>query len=425
MPLREFKYKRKPEYNVVDFFSVDGLPQAICRSKMFTGVYFTVASFYMVHIGVDVDNHDDSSIIFPAMKSVYLLFFVAALGIKLMAFKRKRHALKDMTTCLEFVLTVLLLATVIRSFYFPLSTVDTIVDLMQILRMLPLLPRLPELRALIRSLGQALKAVKNIVLFLLMLSYAFAIMLRRITAGTEAEISYFPSVPQSMSSLVYHGLFFSDVADIATQLGDEAWFGEAAFVAYIFIATITAVIALAIICEVVSSIATTDQAEMSMKHLESRLADMFALAGFDLHDLPTIPRKDARALLTGSDVSRTMETEFGLDPHQLEVFAPWAIDDNFTSIDEVFKIVANLFFNTPVTLADYLYMQRFCPQAEPKRPMDSTSKKKKTPTRGTNPSSCLPSWTPPDSEPLKKKVRAALGTSPAVQQRCSSQQLVP
>jgi hypothetical protein len=100
--------------------------------------------------------------------------------------------------------------------------------------------------------------------------YVVAIAARQIADGSEVGAKYFSTVPESMYTLLIHGMV-PDIGDVMEDLRVE-WYIAIIFVLFVFFSTFTILnMLIGILCEVVSNVKNAEKEELDKAWLKSTL----------------------------------------------------------------------------------------------------------------------------------------------------------
>mmetsp|Transcript_118430 Transcript_118430/g.334836 ORF Transcript_118430/g.334836 Transcript_118430/m.334836 type:complete len:482 (-) Transcript_118430:97-1542(-) len=304
--------KEGAKYDVTHFYKETGLAQQIARSKGFSNMSAFAICLWLVWLSIDVDHNAASSLksasaIFQLAYFLFAAYCSLDIVIRLLAFKLRRHALSDAWIVLDFTLTLLLVLSVLVSLTTDSSSsLLGFIGLLQAARVGRLVRLLPELGVLIKGFFAALRAMFFCWLLLAVVIYIFALVfMRLIERDTELQAAQFKSVPDTMHSLLLHGVFLSDFAGFAYVLKDEAWGLEVVFFIFTSLAVAIIVIMFGVLCEVVSTVAGAEKDRYSYEHARDLLvSELDSFTGCD----GSITRKELETYITEPNSCRILQS---------------------------------------------------------------------------------------------------------------------
>lgn len=146
-----------------------------------------------------------------------------------------------------------------------------LVKLLRLSRMARLLHAVPELMIVVKAIGYAARSVLVFFLLWLIVIYFFAIVMRQMTDGTNIGQEWFPSVPDSMNTLLLNGILPGQ-ADLVRKIGE----GSAAYwivmVVFVLLASITILYMLVgVLVEVVGVIASVEKEGITVQYVASHV----------------------------------------------------------------------------------------------------------------------------------------------------------
>lgn len=287
----------RPQYNVFDYYYNTGMCQRIARSRQFENITVGIVLINAIWIAVEIDNNNalvlsNADLFFQVVENLFCAFFFLEVCIRFGAFARKRHAFRDMWFVFDFlIVTNMLVETwLIPFFLMALNVSDStsllgnltmlrmvrMVKLLRLSRLTKVLRSVPELVIIIKAIGFASRSVAVFSVLWLVLIYFFAIVMRQITAGTDAGATWFSSVPDAMNTLLLHGIlpaFAGFVNDISDPNRGNFFFGVIAMI-FILLASITIMYMLVgVLVEVVSKIATDEKENLTVSYLAAKVRD--------------------------------------------------------------------------------------------------------------------------------------------------------
>lgn len=288
----------KPAYNVTDYYHKKGCAQQIARSIMFDNITLFIVCLNTLWIAIDADyNHADTladaSTLFVVVENLFCFYFFIEIVIRFAAFATKLRAFKDGWFIFD---SLLILIMILETWAIPLYVfisgssvlsisaslirVVRIVKMLRLSRMARLLRAIPELVIIMKGIGFAARSVMVFAALWTMILYIFAIVLKQLTEGLDIGDHFFPSVAQSMNTLLLYGLL-PDFARIVTEVGGVSWYLWAIIIFFVLLASITIMyMLLGVLVDVVSVVSCTEKEGLTVNYVATQLREQIELLGY-------------------------------------------------------------------------------------------------------------------------------------------------
>jgi len=157
-----------------------------------------------------------------------------------------------------------------------------LVKLLRLSRLAKLLRSVPELVIIMKGLGFAARSVAVFFLLWIVIIYIFAILLKELTQDTAVGRERFPSVPDSMNTLLLAGII-PEQTDIVNEMGRASWYLWPIIVSFIFLCSMTLMYMLVgVLVDVVKVIASSEIEAMNVSYLASSLREKMDQLGYNL-----------------------------------------------------------------------------------------------------------------------------------------------
>eukprot|EP00439_Symbiodinium_sp_Y106_P040965 s4584_g5.t1 len=261
----------KQTYSVKDFYKSTGIFQRIAKSNYFEnftlfiiGVNFggnpvsDHVQSWKALIWVDTDNNDaaiitEAKMEFQIVENIFCAFFTFEWIVRWMAFRRTSFAFKDAWFVFDTLLvTLMILETWITPIVLGVLSISSdgigdasilrLVRLLRLARMTrvaKLLRAFPEVLIMIKGISAAARSVFFTICLLLLVLYIFGIAFRQICVGLGIGEARFPTVPEAMLTLLIHGVFMDDMAELVAEVKGESSVAFGLFIVFVLIASIT------------------------------------------------------------------------------------------------------------------------------------------------------------------------------------------
>eukprot|EP00930_Biecheleria_cincta_P032212 TRINITY_DN2235_c0_g1_i1.p1 TRINITY_DN2235_c0_g1~~TRINITY_DN2235_c0_g1_i1.p1 ORF type:complete len:778 (+),score=158.01 TRINITY_DN2235_c0_g1_i1:111-2444(+) len=299
----------RPQYNVQDYYYTTGFCQRLARSRWFENITVGVVLINAIWIAVEIDTNkalvlSDADPFYQVVENLFCAFFFVEVCIRFFAFARKRHAFQDMWFVFD---SLIVFNMVVETWMIPvfLMILDVknsanmlgnltmlrmvrMVKLLRLSRLSKILRTVPELVIIIKAIGFASRSVAIFSALWLVVIYFFAVVMRQLTAGTDAGLAWFSSVPRSMNTLLLHGIL-PDYALLVNDISDPSK-GSALFgivlMAFIVLASVTIMYMLVgVLVEVVSKIASDEKENLTVSYLAAKVREKLESGGRNV-DIP-------------------------------------------------------------------------------------------------------------------------------------------
>mmetsp|Transcript_42241 Transcript_42241/g.92045 ORF Transcript_42241/g.92045 Transcript_42241/m.92045 type:complete len:371 (-) Transcript_42241:19-1131(-) len=154
------------------------------------------------------------------------------------------------------------------------ATIFRLLRLLRLTRMARAVRALPELQTIVLGMVAGMRSVSIMLLFLVGITYVFAIIFRQVTKDTEIGAEHFPSVSTAFYNLWLEGLM-PDNASLMGILSDETWLFGLFFFLFIFLASMTLMnMLIGIICDVVRSVTESQKEQNELVDMTSKISAM-------------------------------------------------------------------------------------------------------------------------------------------------------
>lgn len=339
----------KAEYNVADLYHTTGIFQLIARSQYFESIALIVISVNAIWIAVDADHNNAAVLIeadpvFQVVENLFCVFFVSELSIRFAAFMVKRDAFKDAWFVFDSVLvaTMVLETWVMMIVFSCISSsgstgfmgnasilrIFRLLRLTRMARLARLLKNMPELLILIKGMVAALRSVLFTLLLLGIICYVFGILFKQLTEDSEIGNEFFGSVPAAMHTLLVHGTFLDDLADLIFPITEANLFWTLIFYVYVLFSALTVMnMLIGVLCEVVTAVAATEKEALNCAWVKDKMERIFdknnLWGGSDDH---TISKAEFHLLLEIPEATQAL-TAVGVDPVALVDLADFIFED--------------------------------------------------------------------------------------------------
>jgi len=364
----------KPQYSVFDQYHTEGCFQAIAKSSIFEFATLIVIGMNTIWMAVDTDHNEATLIIhahpvFVVVENLFCTYFFLEIMTRFFAFRKMKRAFRDFWFVFDSGLVFLMvcetwiLSIVAASFGMTAGTPVGDVSILRIVRVLRMLRisrvarvvrAVPELVILIKGVVAASRSVAVFCILWIVLLYIYALILRQIADSTDTK-ELFPSVPQSMASLLLSGLLpaYAEYMDRIT--GAHFIYGPILF-SFIALAVLTLMnMLVGVLVEVVGAIALTEKESMRVLSLASSLRE--ALLGM-CYSLDEPFKKDQfQNLLVQPEIARIV-TGAGVDVILLVEMSEAIFDDMEISgkdgirFEDFVELVLNMRGTNPAKVKD-------------------------------------------------------------------------
>eukprot|EP00927_Polykrikos_kofoidii_P063227 TRINITY_DN58040_c0_g1_i1.p1 TRINITY_DN58040_c0_g1~~TRINITY_DN58040_c0_g1_i1.p1 ORF type:complete len:588 (-),score=162.39 TRINITY_DN58040_c0_g1_i1:120-1883(-) len=285
----------KPRYDVTNFYWTEGCCQKVARSPIFENLTLSVIAFNALWLAIDADNNTADSLvaaqpIFIVAENFFCLYFFLEWIFRFGSFKNKLNCMKDAWFVFDsFMVCLMIFETWIMSIMMlamggggvnmgsaGLMKLLRLLRLSRMARMARLLRSLPDLLILIKGMVAAIRSVFFTLILLVLLIYVFAIFFRQMARGLPIEETFFPSMAETMHSLLLHGIFTDSVGSLVFVIADTTDYHLLiGFYIFVLLGSCTIMnMLIGVLCEVVSAVAATEQEEITIAYTNERLLEI-------------------------------------------------------------------------------------------------------------------------------------------------------
>lgn len=289
-----------PPAGVEGLLSETGFCQKVVQHWIFDSLTRMAVVGFMIYTGIS-NGHE------TAVDNLFLLFFLLRWMMRLCAFRKHSHCLKDGWFVYDGIIVALMI-------WQSLCTHDlrmaSYLRTCQIAMFSPILfgnmgRAIPELMVVIKGLIAALRSVFVTLLLLASTVFIFGIMFKRATEDSLVGQTYFDTLPGSVYSLLVHGLLLDHVAEVGTAIAEESRFLAVLFFIFIFISISLVVLVLSITCEVVSAVACAEKEKLFVEHVHSQLYQLLSMYDEVLDG--SVSQQEIQTLLNDRDFIRILQ----------------------------------------------------------------------------------------------------------------------
>lgn len=372
----------KHTYSVKDHYKTEGICQQIARSNWFENLTLTIIAVNSLWIWIDTDNNDASIITeakveFQIAENLFCTFFTFEWLVRLFAFQRKVLALTDAWFVLD---TLLVSLMIVETWITPLvlsilqissdgmgdATILRLVRLLRLARMTrvaKLLRAFPEVLIMIKGISAAARSVVFTICLLILVLYVFGIAFKQICDGLPIGTTSFSTVPEAMLTLLIHGVFMDDMAELVAAIRQDSAVAFGTFIIFVLIASITLMnMLIGVLCEVVSMVGQSEREELLVDFVKRELMDIIIEADEDGDGL--MSHQEFLRILESPEGLRALET-VGVDPVGLIDYADtiFAQDDGDVGETVLFSHfmseILQLRGSNTATVKDLISMRKF------------------------------------------------------------------
>ncbi|CAJ1393811.1 unnamed protein product [Effrenium voratum] len=344
----------KTTYSVKDLYKSEGFCQWIARSNYFENFTLFVIAVNSLWIWIDTDNNTaslitEAAVEFQIAENIFCAFFTFEWLVRLFAFRRKMTAITDSWFVFD---TLLVSLMIVETWFTPLvmsvlqlssegmgdATILRLVRLLRLARMTrvaKLLRAFPEVLIMIKGISAAARSVFFTIFLLILVLYIFGIAFKQICDGLPIGRASFSTVPESMLTLLIHGVFMDDMAELVALIRTDSSVAFGTFIIFVLIASITLMnMLIGVLCEVVSMVGQSEREELLVEFVKRELLDIIIEADEDGDGL--MSHAEFLKILESPEGLRALET-VGVDPVGLIDYADtiFAKDDGDGSEDTV------------------------------------------------------------------------------------------
>jgi len=373
----------RPECKESDRYTQHGLFQSIARSALFEQVTLGVIFINSLWLAIDADhNHavvlHKAHPVFQIAEHGFCAYFCVEWLIRFLAFARKAHVFKDAWFIFDTSLTMLF---VLETWVFSLILLigkDSImgslgdssslrlvrlVRLVRTARMARLLRLVPELLIMIKGIAAATRSVLTTLLLLVLIIYVFAIVLRHLCDGIPIGDKYFPTIPDSMASLLLHGVL-PDLASFTYELGEENFLFAFVLMTFVLVASLTVMnMLVGVLVEVVSSVAHVENEQFVGHLVRDSVFEFLRRDDVDLDGDHEISQVEFEKLLLRPEAAKLLQ-EIGVDVLGLVNLSDFIFQGGQCTLThhDFFTMLLQLRGTNAATVKDVVDMRKFMMQ---------------------------------------------------------------
>jgi len=163
-----------------------------------------------------------------------------------------------------------------------LSVLRTVkmVKLVRLTRMAKLLKSVPELIIIVKGLQYASRSVSVFFLLWGMIVYVFAVLFRQLTDGQVVGLTYFPSVPHAMNTLLLNGVFANTAAFLFNLTDKDIWLWPFIMFFMALVSLTLMYMMVGVLVDVVGVVASTEKEGIAVGHIATQLRQELFKAGY-------------------------------------------------------------------------------------------------------------------------------------------------
>mmetsp|Transcript_29490 Transcript_29490/g.67967 ORF Transcript_29490/g.67967 Transcript_29490/m.67967 type:complete len:886 (+) Transcript_29490:89-2746(+) len=376
----------KSDYDVRDFYWTTGFVPTIARHNLFGFVTMAGVLLNAMWMCVDADLNESQSLAtadlhFQVIEHAFCTFFTLEIMIRFTAFEVKSNCLRDGWFTFDLGLVVLMVAeiwVIPLILFFKSGQQSTSLDslgvlrlfrLLRLTRVARLLRAVPEVMVLLKGISAALRPVLFTLVLLLLLVYVFGVIFKSATetnqeAGEELVKELFPSVGDSMLSLLLHGTLLDNVAQVVKGIKEESGLTLAGvFLLYIFLSSFTVMnMLIGILCDVVSTISQNEKDAAEVAYLKNHL--LCILECYDKNGDRSLSREEFDLLMVNPELHECLN-RFGTDVNGLKSLADvWFRCAEHLSFQEFLEDVLRLRGEKSASVTDIVELREFVRQRQ-------------------------------------------------------------
>mmetsp|Transcript_23960 Transcript_23960/g.55311 ORF Transcript_23960/g.55311 Transcript_23960/m.55311 type:complete len:620 (-) Transcript_23960:57-1916(-) len=377
----------KKAYDVRDLYKSEGLAQKIARSSVFEHTTLFVICCNAIWISVDTDHNDadvllNAKPVFIVAENLFCVYFSFEWLMRLLAFEVKLSAFRDSWFLFDSALVALMvLETWIMVLVLWATGVTSsgalgnsgllrmlrLLRLSRMARMARLLRSMPELVIMIKGMVAGIRSVFFTLILLSLLIYVFAIAFRQLAEDTVVGAVYFKSVLWSMQSLLISCVLLDEIGDLVELIEDDQPHILSLLYFFIVIAALMVMnMLIGVLCEVVSTVARTEQENLTIAYTSDRLKSIVEMElhteGEDNQEIvdkndfiKLFSQKDCIALLSQIDVD-----VFGLIDLVDTIFADeTGRGEKILSFGELLEVMLQQRSTQTVSIRDVTTLRKF------------------------------------------------------------------
>jgi voltage-gated sodium channel len=371
------KHLSRPLPTLEDSYRKEGIFQEWARSKWFESISLIVILLNTIWIAVDTDYNTqevlcNAAIQFQIADNFFCIFFCIELFIRIMAYKKRRQALKDPMFVFDlFMVSLMVWDTWIKTLLYSLLGDDSftygraatifrifrIARLTRVARTGKLLRGAPELMILAKAMVLALRSVVAILVMLILVIYVFAILFTQLLADCAVATGKFENVPQSMNFLMIQLLCGFDSEFMVSLVGAGLMY-YFTFLLFLLLANLTIMnMLIGILCDVVAEVAASEKEDNFTKEIEAHL-EAFA-AKIDSDGDKRVSRIEFINMMQDYSLVEALN-EAGVDVVSFVEYASFVFDDGANLCCEDFlNLIAQFRGNRVATVKELVNTRKY------------------------------------------------------------------
>mmetsp|Transcript_27735 Transcript_27735/g.62439 ORF Transcript_27735/g.62439 Transcript_27735/m.62439 type:complete len:634 (+) Transcript_27735:3-1904(+) len=381
----------KKDYDVRNFYHETGCAQRVARHDVFERITFLVITVNVMWIAYDTEYNGEPTLLtadapFVIMENFFCLYFTVEWALRFLSFKYKRHCLQDAWCVFDGILVLFMVAetwavTLVAAAMGAGSSSGlgdaAVVRLARILRvsrmarLARLLKVVPELLILLKGITAAARPVTFTLMLLGGLTYLFSIVFRQITDGTDVGLQFFPTVIDSMHTLLRDGTLLDGIGSVVAALHEESVFLVLAFYVFVLLASLTVMnMLIGVLCEVVSAVAATEKEQLMVQSVKMQLEKILKQVDIDPSwDGPIIAKEHLTRMLELPRCCRSF-MEMGVDAMVLVdnidyIFSTEPTDEDdeppekMLTVGEFMNLILDLRGTNTATVRDIVNLRKY------------------------------------------------------------------
>jgi hypothetical protein len=358
----------KDPYHVTSLYWTSGYAQWIARSQLFNLVTLLMLFANMVYIGGYADSERDS-VGLEVFEQLFCIFFFVEILIRYASFAVRGDCLRDWCFKFDLILTALM---VFESWVLPIGllmvkkeedrgdTFQRVVRVLRCARIVRLMRAFPEMVTMARGLCAASWAILSTFVMLLSLVYVFSIVMHTWLQDEVNLPSHWSSVPDSMWTLVLHGVFLDSLGEVVrTFLAGNHYVALISFSLFVLISSAIVMNMLTgILCEAARQLSAAEKENAARAKVRNKVLRM--LKAFDVDETTDITKEQLLGVVRDPGVAavlRALEVDVS---HLLEVQDMlYESDDQVLHISQIMNTILELRGDRSATIQDIINGQSF------------------------------------------------------------------
>mmetsp|Transcript_3248 Transcript_3248/g.7679 ORF Transcript_3248/g.7679 Transcript_3248/m.7679 type:complete len:596 (+) Transcript_3248:69-1856(+) len=358
-----------------------------CWRNMVKHSFFEKISLTMIYVNalwlaIDIEFNTSDVVlqaepIFILMELVFLIYFSAEALIRYMSYATTWKAFKDPWFLFDVGLVVMMVLEtwIIPSILLALAGGDDAsggigrtVSVLRVARVLRVLRTarivrvaryMPELLILIKGLMVAARSVFFTLVLLLLITYVFSIAFAKLAEGTELEASLFPTLPESLLTLVVKSVM-PDKESFFREVAAESWFMGALVLLFILIASLIVLnMLVGILVEAVQTVATMEHEQIRVDLAKTVLWDLITKGGADEDKDNRISEDEFMKLLEWEKAAEAL-TMLGVDIYAAKEYSKLLFEDEEPlTFGEFMDAMLTLRGSNQTTVKDIVNLRKF------------------------------------------------------------------